>query len=156
MFYKVTFCYKRGFQPSMLPWLEWEYAFRVFSDLDFYGSFLVKCICFADDEVFFYGQLFILQVYHGHKHHGMTHTTVVLQRMAINTSKVIGREGRSGGEVALYVRECFDYLELNNGENSTECLWVRLRGKDNKTGIMVGICYRPLSQDKEVDEIFSE
>ena len=35
-----------------------------------------------------------------------------------------------------------------------ECLWVRIRGKAKKAGIMVGVCYRPPIQDEEADKIF--
>jgi len=38
--------------------------------------------------------------------------------------------GRGGGE-ALYVRECFDCLEPDDGDDRIECLWVRIRGKAN-------------------------
>ncbi|GAB0204048.1 hypothetical protein GRJ2_002870400 [Grus japonensis] len=64
------------------------------------------------------------------------------------------RQGRRGSGVALYVRECFDCLELDDGDNRVECLWVRIRGKVNKADIMVGVCYRPPNQDEEADEIF--
>ena len=63
------------------------------------------------------------------------------------------RQGRRGGGVALYVRECFDCLELD-GDERAECLWIRIRGKANKADIMVGVCYRPPNQDEETDEIF--
>ena len=47
------------------------------------------------------------------------------------------RRGRRGGGVALYVRECFDCLELNDCDDETvECLWVRMRGKANKADIV--------------------
>jgi len=39
------------------------------------------------------------------------------------------RQGRRGGGVALYVRESFDCLELDDGDERVECLWVRIRGK---------------------------
>ncbi|GAB0183530.1 hypothetical protein GRJ2_000818300 [Grus japonensis] len=64
------------------------------------------------------------------------------------------RQGRRGSGVALYVKECFDCLELNDGDNRVECLWVRIRGKANKADIMVGVCYRPPNQDEEADKIF--
>ncbi|KAK4824398.1 hypothetical protein QYF61_014058 [Mycteria americana] len=64
------------------------------------------------------------------------------------------RQGRRGGGVALYVRECFGCLELEDSDDRVECLWVRIRGKANKADIVVGICYRPPSQDEEADEIF--
>ncbi|KAK4828709.1 LOW QUALITY PROTEIN: hypothetical protein QYF61_000547 [Mycteria americana] len=38
------------------------------------------------------------------------------------------RRGRRGGGVALYVRECFVCLELNDGDDRVECLWSPLGG----------------------------
>jgi len=52
----------------------------------------------------------------------------------------------------VYVRECFDCLELDDGDNRVECLWIRIRGKANKAD-MVGVCYTPPNQDEEADEI---
>lgn len=34
------------------------------------------------------------------------------------------RQGRRGFWVALQVRKCFDYLELNDGHKRVQCLWV--------------------------------
>ncbi|KAK4812452.1 hypothetical protein QYF61_024853 [Mycteria americana] len=65
-----------------------------------------------------------------------------------------GRRGRRGGGVALYVRECLDSLELNDGDDRVECLWVRIRGKANKADIVVGVCYSPPNQDEETNELF--
>ncbi|PKU39622.1 adaptin ear-binding coat-associated protein 1 [Limosa lapponica baueri] len=64
------------------------------------------------------------------------------------------RQGRRAGGVALYVRDIFECLELNNVNDSVECLWVRIKGKANKADIMVGVYYRPPNQDVEIDEIF--
>ncbi|KAK4827222.1 hypothetical protein QYF61_015250 [Mycteria americana] len=64
------------------------------------------------------------------------------------------RQGRRGGGVALYVRECFDCLEPYDGDEKVKCLWVRIRRKANKAAIMVGVCSRPPNQDEEADEIF--
>ncbi|KAK4822673.1 hypothetical protein QYF61_019040 [Mycteria americana] len=64
------------------------------------------------------------------------------------------RRGRRGGGVALYIRECLDSLELDDGDDRVECLWVRIRGKANKADIVVGVCYRPPNQDEETDELF--
>ncbi|KAK4823236.1 hypothetical protein QYF61_000096 [Mycteria americana] len=64
------------------------------------------------------------------------------------------RRGRRGGGVALYVRECLDSLEVNDGDDRVECLWMRIRGKANKADIVVGVCYRPPNQDEETDELF--
>ncbi|KAK4806160.1 hypothetical protein QYF61_001083 [Mycteria americana] len=51
-------------------------------------------------------------------------------------------------------RESLDSLELNDGDDRVECLWVRIRGKANKADIVVGVCYRPPNQDEETDELF--
>ena len=66
------------------------------------------------------------------------------------------RQGRRGHGVALYAREGFDSLELDDGNYRVECLWVRIRGKANKADVMVGVCYRPPNQDEEADEVFSK
>ncbi|GAB0203241.1 mitochondrial enolase superfamily member 1 [Grus japonensis] len=47
------------------------------------------------------------------------------------------RQGRRGGGVALYVKECFDCLELNDGDDRVECLW---KGRKEDPGN-----YRPVS-----------
>ncbi|PKU42731.1 adaptin ear-binding coat-associated protein 1 [Limosa lapponica baueri] len=65
-----------------------------------------------------------------------------------------GRQGRRGGGVALYVRDIFECLELTNGNDRVECLWVKIKGKANKADIMVGVYYRPPNQDVEINEIF--
>ena len=43
-------------------------------------------------------------------------------------------------------------MEINDGDDRVECLWVRIKVKANKTDIIVGICYRPPNQDEEVDK----
>jgi len=63
-------------------------------------------------------------------------------------------QGRRGSGSALCVRECFKCLELDDGDNSVECSWVRIRRKASKADIMVGVCYRPPNQDDKADEIF--
>ncbi|KAK4820464.1 hypothetical protein QYF61_027746, partial [Mycteria americana] len=50
--------------------------------------------------------------------------------------------------------ECFNCLELDDGDDRVECLWVRMRGKANKADILLGVCYRPPNQDEEADEAF--
>ncbi|KAK4810488.1 hypothetical protein QYF61_004268 [Mycteria americana] len=55
------------------------------------------------------------------------------------------RRGRRGGGVALYVRECLDSLELDDGDDRVECLWVRIRGKANKADIVLGEASRSLA-----------
>ena len=41
-------------------------------------------------------------------------------------------------------------MEINDGDDRVESLWVRIKAKANKTDIM-GVCYRPPNQDEEVD-----
>ena len=74
----------------------------------------------------------------------------------MDSSKLFRRDrlGRRGGGVALYVRECFDCLELNDGDDRVECLWVRIKGKASKADIMVGCCYRAPNQHEEAEGIF--
>jgi len=55
------------------------------------------------------------------------------------------RRGRRGGGVALYVRVCFDCIELDDCNDKVKCLWVKMRGKANKADILLGVCYRPLN-----------
>jgi len=49
------------------------------------------------------------------------------------------RQGRRGGGVALYVREGFVCLELDD-DDRVEYLWIKIRGKANKAGMMAGVC----------------
>jgi len=66
------------------------------------------------------------------------------------------RQGRKGGGVALYIKDCFDAEELGVGNDKVECLWIRIRGKACRGNILVGVCYRPPSQDEEKDMAFYE
>jgi len=78
--------------------------------------------------------------------------TGVLRWMAISSSEVIRKE-RHGG-VVLYARNCFDCIELNDCDDEVKHLRVKRRWKANKAGILLGVYYRPPSQDEEVDEVF--
>ncbi|KAJ7423652.1 mitochondrial fission process protein 1 [Willisornis vidua] len=64
------------------------------------------------------------------------------------------RQGRRGGDVALYVRESLDPVELEVSSDKVECLWTRIREKANKADILMSVCYRPPYQDDEGDELF--
>ena len=66
------------------------------------------------------------------------------------------RQGRKGGGVALYIKDCFDVEELGVENDKVECLWVRIRGKACRGNILVGVHYRPPNQDKEMDKAFYE
>ncbi|RMC01235.1 hypothetical protein DUI87_22184 [Hirundo rustica rustica] len=61
------------------------------------------------------------------------------------------RKGRRGGGVALYIKKALDTISIN--EDGVECLWVRIKGKANKADVLVGVCYRPPSQEEEVDNL---
>ena len=52
------------------------------------------------------------------------------------------RQHRTGGGVALYIRECFDVVELEARNDKVESLWVRISGKAHMACILVGVCYR--------------
>ncbi|CAM4574228.1 unnamed protein product [Lepidochelys olivacea] len=65
------------------------------------------------------------------------------------------RQGRKGGGVALYVREQYDCSELRyETAEKPECLWIKFRSVNNKSDVVVGVCYRPPDQGDEVDEAF--
>jgi len=56
--------------------------------------------------------------------------------------------------VALYVRDCFDCIELNDCDDKVECLWLKMWGKANKADILLGVCHRPPNQGEAVDAVF--
>ena len=64
------------------------------------------------------------------------------------------RQGRKGGGVALYIKECFDVEEFGVRNDEVECLWIKIRRKAYRGDILVGVCYRPPNQDEEMDEAF--
>ena len=43
-------------------------------------------------------------------------------------------------------------MEINDGYDKVESLRVRIKVKASKTDVIMGICYRPLNQDEEVDK----
>ena len=61
------------------------------------------------------------------------------------------RRVKKGCGVALYVRDCFDRIELGGCDVKVECLWVKMRGKASKADILLGVCYRAPTQNEEVD-----
>ncbi|XP_050769715.1 macrophage immunometabolism regulator-like [Gymnogyps californianus] len=64
------------------------------------------------------------------------------------------RPGRRGGGVALYVRDQLECMELCLGmdEETAERLWVRMKDKTGKGGIVMVACYRPPDQEEQADE----
>lgn len=56
-------------------------------------------------------------------------TTGMLQRTAINSSEDISKEGEDMGSLVCW--DSYNCLQLTDGVNRVECLWVRTRGKDN-------------------------
>ena len=60
--------------------------------------------------------------------------------------------GRKGGGVALYIKKDYECVEINEGGDRVESIWIGIKAKANKTEVIVGVCYRPPTQDEEVDE----
>ena len=54
--------------------------------------------------------------------------------------------------MALYFRDCFHCIEVDDCDDKVKCLWVKMRGKANKADILLRVCYRPPNHDEEVDE----
>lgn len=63
------------------------------------------------------------------------------------------RQSRRGGWIALYNRECFDCIEIGDEDDKVECIWVRITGNVSRADVMVGVCWRPPSQE-QADEVF--
>lgn len=59
------------------------------------------------------------------------------------------RKGRQGAYITLSVCDHLEFMELGlgMGEELTETLWVRFKGRSGAGGITGGICYRPLDQE---------
>ena len=64
------------------------------------------------------------------------------------------KQCRRGGGVALYVTEGLDCTELSVGDDMVESLWVRIKEQANKGDVIVGVYYRPPSEDGATDELF--
>ena len=79
--------------------------------------------------------------------------TGVLEWMVTDSRK--DRPGRRGGGVAIYVRDRLESMELclGSGDQLTESLWVRVKGRTAMGDITVEICYTPPDQEDSVDEV---
>lgn len=64
----------------------------------------------------------------------------------------ISKEG--GGRVTLCFRECFNCFEFYDGDDTIECIWVKIRWKAKKADMMVGVCYWTPIKDEATDESF--
>ncbi|KAK4833060.1 hypothetical protein QYF61_027722 [Mycteria americana] len=53
------------------------------------------------------------------------------------------REGIQGGGVVLYVREGLDCTVLAAGNDTVESPCVRMKGKENKADVVVGVYLDP-------------
>ena len=64
------------------------------------------------------------------------------------------RQGRRGGDVALYVNDQLECMELCLGmdEDPTKSRWVRIKGRTGRGDIIVGVCCRPPNQECRADE----
>lgn len=71
------------------------------------------------------------------KHSEITPATGVLYKLFRRV-----RQGRRGSGLASY-GGCFSTKELEARNCKVKSLWVRIREKANKAGILVVICYRP-------------
>ena len=40
----------------------------------------------------------------------------------------------------------------NDGDDRVESIWIRIKEKANTTDVIVGFCYKPPTQDEEVDK----
>ncbi|KAJ7422298.1 hypothetical protein WISP_38572 [Willisornis vidua] len=78
--------------------------------------------------------------------------TGVLLWGATSSSERTDRVGEMEGW--LYMLESLDSVELEVSNDQVKCLWTRIRGKANKVDNLLGVCYRPLKQDDEGDELF--
>ncbi|KAJ7404365.1 mitochondrial fission process protein 1 [Pitangus sulphuratus] len=66
------------------------------------------------------------------------------------------RQGRRGREMALYVTEGLECMELTVSNDTVETLWVRMKGQTNKVDITLAVYYTPPSQDDDTDKLFFE
>ena len=62
------------------------------------------------------------------------------------------RQGRKGSGVAFYVKKECECMEINDGDDRVESVWVRIKVKANKTDIIMGVFYRPPNKDGKVDK----
>ena len=60
--------------------------------------------------------------------------------------------GSKSSGVALCAKKERECVEINDGDDRIESLWVRIKAKASKTDVIMGICYRPSNQDEEVDK----
>lgn len=58
----------------------------------------------------------------------------------------------SSGEAGRWL-EC---MELTFGNGTVLSLWVRIKGQTNKMDVIVGVYYKPPSQDNDTDELLFE
>jgi len=56
--------------------------------------------------------------------------------------------------VALNVRKGLDCMANAVADDTVESLWVRMKGKANEVGVLVGVFYQPASQDEDTNELF--
>ncbi|KAJ7409535.1 mitochondrial fission process protein 1 [Willisornis vidua] len=59
------------------------------------------------------------------------------------------RQCGRGSWVALYISNCFDDVRISDHDDKVECLWVKIRGKVSRMDVLVGVCFRPPSQNEQ-------
>ena len=64
------------------------------------------------------------------------------------------RQGRRGGDVALYINDQLECMELHleMDEEPNESLWIRIQGRAGAGDTVMGVCHRPLDQEDQVKE----
>lgn len=68
-----------------------------------------------------------------------------------------GRQGRRGREAEGWqYTEGLECMELMVSNGTVESLWERTKGQTNKANVIMGVCYRPSSQDGDADDLFVE
>jgi len=63
------------------------------------------------------------------------------------SSEFYMREGKTGGGVALYIRNCFNYKTKQITIDQSESLWVEMHLEKKSRPILVGVIYRPPNLD---------
>jgi len=66
------------------------------------------------------------------------------------------RQGKRGGGIALYIKKSiqFEELSLKKSHEQVKTLWVRIRDRDNKGNLVIGVYYRLHDPGEPTDEAF--
>lgn len=72
----------------------------------------------------------------------------------MDASRLFRRDGqcRRDEEMALYVMEGIECLEVTVGNGTVESLWVRIKGQINNAGVTVGVSFGSPRQDNDANK----